>query len=417
MSLEMNDSSDESIDISYGRKRVQPINYISDEDELGPEENQGEEWRPIQRTEIQSTNTEHEHTQDAELLMPDIRLYWSEKKMYGNERIKNVMKRDRFLAILKCLHFSDNTTCNTEDPLNKISKIVTEISTTFKNTLKPGKTVVIDERKRHKYGIKVYKLCLPSGYTYDLEIYARKRMNTSIHAHGYDVSKLMNGLLFEHRVLYTDSFYSNKNKKQKRGEIKSLENRSSIKFMKWTDKRTVCMITSCPSHNCQFIEGKPATYKPDLVFDYNDAKKRVGLADQMSSYYSSLRKTIKWYKKIIIQLLCGRAIVNAYYIHKKWGTRNMSILKFRELIIDELLADEEIPGAQKTRNVKHFIETRLGPATYTRKRSKECYRKLSEEMGASMAAKKAKRVTTFCCLCENQPPLCLQCFKKTHENK
>ncbi|CAK9832798.1 PiggyBac transposable element-derived protein 4 [Anthophora retusa] len=272
MRLEMNDSSDEFIDIFYRGKSVQPINYTSDEDELGPEgnlvdfsynefscshldmnvESQGEEWRPIQKTEIQSTVTEHEHTQDAELLvgnidcndpfelyklfatdsilqlmveetnkysiqcgfsanrrkhelswepitisqmkvfiaillimgiiqMSDIRLYWYEKKMCGNERIKNVMKRNSFLAILKCIHFCDNTTSETEDPLNKISKIVTEIISTFKNTLKPGKTVVIDESmipwrgrlrfrqyikgKRHKYGIKVYKLCLPSGYT------------------------------------------------------------------------------------------------------------------------------------------------------------------------------------------------------------------------------------------------------------
>ncbi|KAI4475495.1 hypothetical protein M0802_015132 [Mischocyttarus mexicanus] len=258
--------------------------------------------------------------------MPDIRLYWMENNI-------------------------DNTTCSTEDPLNKINKIVAKIITTFKNVVKPGKTVVIDETmipwrgslrfrqylkgKQHKYGIKVYKLCLPNGYTYDLDIYAGKRMNSSTYGHGYDVVlKLMNGLLFEQRVLYTDSFYSsiplaqsllqkgtyfcgtiqlnrkflplNKNKKQKRGEIRSSENSSGIKFVQWTDKRTVSMNTSCPNHNCEFTRERSTRYKLDLVIDYNDAKKGVDLSNQMSAYYSSLRKTIKWYKKIVIQLICDQ---------------------------------------------------------------------------------------------------------------
>lgn len=268
---------------------------------------------------------------------------------------------------------------------------MSEIITSFKNVLKPGKTVVVDETmipwrgrlrfrqyikgKRHKYGIKVYKLCLPKGYTYDLDIYTGRRMNSSTYGHGYDVVlKLMNGLLFEQRALYTDCFYSsiplaqsllqkgtyfcgtiqisrkflplNKNKKQKRGEIRSLENSSGIKFVQWTDKKTVSMITSCPNRNCEIIEGRSTRYKLDLVFDYNDAKKGVDLSDQMSSYYSSLRKTVKWYRKIVMQLICGTAVVNAYYIHNQWGTRNMSILKFRESIINKLLEHEEIPQIQ-----------------------------------------------------------------------
>ncbi|XP_014612713.1 PREDICTED: piggyBac transposable element-derived protein 4-like [Polistes canadensis] len=44
------------------------------------------------------------------MLSPDIRLYWSQKEMYTNLRIKNAIKRDRFLSILQYLHFSNNTT-------------------------------------------------------------------------------------------------------------------------------------------------------------------------------------------------------------------------------------------------------------------------------------------------------------------
>lgn len=35
----------------------------------------------------------------------------------------------------------------------------------------------------------------------------------------------------------------------------------------------------------------------------------------------------------------------------------------------------------------------------------------------SIVAKKSERAKTFCGVCENQLPLCLPCFKNTHENK
>ncbi|CAD6997296.1 unnamed protein product, partial [Ceratitis capitata] len=82
----------------------------------------------------------------------------------------------------------DNNTCNTEDPLNNISKILTEIMATRVDGCKGT---------QHKYEINICKLCLTSGYTTDLDIFAGKRMNASTHGHGYDVVfKLMNVSLF-----------------------------------------------------------------------------------------------------------------------------------------------------------------------------------------------------------------------------
>nr|XP_033331114.1 piggyBac transposable element-derived protein 4-like [Megalopta genalis] len=351
--------------------------------------------------------------------MPDIRLYWAENSIYGNDRIKRIMKRDRFLSILKHLHFADNETCRVEDPLYKIRDFMKEILLAFKSTVTPGKTVVIDESmilwrgrlrfrqyikgKRHKYGIKLYKLCLPNGYTYGLDVYSGKSSITSTNGHSYDVvEKLMNGLLFEDRIVYTDSYYTSvplaksllqrrtyfcgtvqqirkflpveAKKKQQRGEILAMENSSGIKFVKWTDKRTVSMLTTCKNHKCILFEGKQGKMKPDLVFDYNNAKKGVDLSDQMASYYSCLRKTVKWYRKIAIQLLCGTAIVNAYNIHKTWGSGQMSILKFREKIIHKLLITEEISVRQIKDSNLHFINRYPGIARNVRKRCRECYR-------------------------------------------
>lgn len=65
--------------------------------------------------------------------------------MYVNERIENAMKRDRFLSLLKFLHFSDNTIARIEDRLNKIRNIVEAIVDTFKSSVIPGKNIVIIE--------------------------------------------------------------------------------------------------------------------------------------------------------------------------------------------------------------------------------------------------------------------------------
>lgn len=398
--------------------------------------------------------------------LPDIKLYWSKNDMYTNVRVKNAMKRDRFLSILKFLHFSDNTTARTEDRLNKIRNIVEAIVDTFKNAVKPGKNIVIDESmvswrrfgfrqyipgKRHKYGIKLYKLCFPEGYTYNIDIYAGKNTKTIEKTHSHDVvMRLLSGLLFEGRTLFIDSYYTsvplaeellqkktficgtvkvNKTflppqakRKQKRGDIMSFENRSGVKFLKWTDKRSVCMLTTSNNHMCTVIQGTNYKIEPDAVFFYNNAKKDVDLSDQMASYYSCIQKTVKWYRKIIIQLICGNCLVNAWYIHRRWGNKHINIIKFREKIIDHLLTNnhhiEEMDVEKQTPSKKgpHFLESFKGSARKSRKRCKECYKCLYKKKGRDYATKKTKRVMTYCNRCEGQPALCLKCFQKLHRN-
>ncbi|CAK9816530.1 PiggyBac transposable element-derived protein 4 [Anthophora quadrimaculata] len=372
------------------------------------------------------------------------------------------MKRDRFLAILKYLHFSDNATARTEDRLHNLRNVVDKIIRTFKDAVKPGKNIVIDESmvpwkgrlsfcqyipgKRHKYGIKLYKLCLPGGYTHNVHIYSGKNETRIVKTHSHDVvMKLIGDLLFKGRILFTDSFYTSiplaedlltkrtyicgtvkmnrkflppqTKQKQKRGDIISLENRRGVKFLKWTDKRPLCMLTTSRSHNCAIIRGKDDKLKPDTVLSYNSAKKGVDISDQMCSYYKCLRKTVKWYRKVVMELICGTSLVNAWYIHKKWGTKHYKILKFREKIIDYLLKSVENPPSEEpivNRRKKHFLSSYQGSARKMRKRCKECYKRLTNLKVTQYATNKTKKVMTFCSSCPNKPTLCLTCFKKLH---
>lgn len=119
----------------------------------------------------------------------------------------------------------------------------------------------------------------------------------------------------------------------------SFENRSRVKFFKWTDKRPVYMFTTSKNHMCAIIQGKNEELKPDDFF-YSNAKKGDDLSYQMISYYSCLRKTVKWYKKIIIQLIWGTCLIILWYIYQRRCNKDINILQFREkkllFIFDQL---------------------------------------------------------------------------------
>ena len=237
--------------------------------------------------------------------------------------------------------------------------------------MEPGKELTIDEsmipwrgrllfrqyipNKCLKFGVKLYKLCLIEGYTYKINIYSGRSPRSIIQSHPYSVvMAFKDGLLHKERILYADNYYTsvplakelwqkktfycgtlrtNRKLLPKVAKIKQKKG-EGVKFMKWTDKRPVMMLTTCKSHKCSLIEvttrGHKSVQKPDCILSYKKKKKGVDLSDQFSGYYSCLRKTLKWYKKIIIELICGTMLVNAWCIYTIFGLlKKVCILKFR----------------------------------------------------------------------------------------
>lgn len=66
------------------------------------------------------------------------------------------------------------------------------------------------------------------------------------------------------------------------------------------------------------------------IIDYNNGKSSIDLSGQMTSYSTVLRRIIKWYKKIAIQLILGTAVVNAHFIHKEVTGKEISTTKFKK---------------------------------------------------------------------------------------
>lgn len=407
--------------------------------------------------------------------LPQRQMYWSNNPMYGNPVIKNTMSRDRFDCLMKCLHFQNNEEAVLIEPrLAKIKNLISILNSKFKNVLIPDQSLVIDESmvpwrgrllfkqylpgKSHKYGVKIYKVCSTTGYTFKVKVYAGKSDVTAQEGHADKVVfDLLENYLNEGRTLYADNFYtsirlaasllSNKTyicgtlrcdrrgnpkkivtDKISKGEMITQENSKGVKCMKWRDKRDVLMVSTRPEESERLVNtgkrNKQGNFimKPSSVIAYNKAKKGVDFSDQMSSYYSPLRKTIAWYKKVALELILGTSVVNAFVIHNQFGKgKKMDMLQFREKLISSLIQPNGMGQQQTTpgnrngsKKPKHELIKREGSVRQNRKRCATCYKEMKDTLGAPTARKLAKRVSTFCNVCEGNPTMCLDCFNKVH---
>lgn len=168
--------------------------------------------------------------------------------------------------------------------------------------------------------------------------------------------------------------------------------------------------------------------KPVEVAEYNKYMSGVDRLDQLVSYYSCPRKTVRWYKKIIFHLL-DVTLFNAYILFKK-KIKNIRMIEFREKIIRGLL---EIPENEK--NGKVFFEASKSIAVHDNRRAQvrldnnitphfpekiplpsENYRRKNYFLNCKECLKKDKRtqVSYRCKGCEEKPPLCPTCFESYH---
>ena len=86
-----------------------------------------------------------------------------------------------------------------------------------------------------------------------------------------------------------------KSKKLKKGEMILWRTLNDIKVCKWKDKREVLTISI--AHQVETVSvsnrrGKEKM-KPNIVKDYNEAMSGIDRSDQMLSYNSALRKTLR----------------------------------------------------------------------------------------------------------------------------
>lgn len=202
-----------------------------------------------------------------------------------------------------------------------------------------------------------------------------------------------------------------------------------ITMMKWKDQRDVYILSTCHDETMESVgrdrAGNAAKLKPSAILKYNAGKQGVDISDQLSSYYTSLRKSITWYKKIAIEVICGTLVVNTQLVFNKLQNvdNHSTLLKLRESLIRSLLPEtiakepskqQDVPTKNKRTTPTHKLEELpRGPDNKLfRKRCHGCYIKLKTTSSSKEAALKAKKVNTICSMC-NQA-FCISCYAKNH---
>lgn len=418
-------------------------------------------WKPTNKTEIK---------QFLGLVLfmgvvklPKLAYYWSKDKILGQTFPATVMSRNRFELLLQYLHFSDNLSVDRNDRIAKIRPLIDALNATFQKYYSPKEDVCVDESqvpfrgriifrqynksKRHKYGMKLFKLCTVPGYTCKLNLYSGKNIDAINTAPTNVVMALCENIFDKGHTLATDNWYTSlqlayrllekqthligtlrKNRrglpkavvdsKLQKGETMAMENEDGVTVLKWKDKRDVLMLSTKHSDKIAVVvkKGKQIR-KPKVILDYNKSKGSVDMSDQMGAYSSPLRKTVKWYRKLAIELLLNTAVVNAWVMYNENKQSKSSIVDFRRALINYLTrpADsQEIIINERPKRLKHVLKLKEGKVRDTRRFCVQCYKDSVQEFGRKVAKNKAKKVSTYCVQCKGEPHFCLKCFNYVH---
>ena len=409
---------------------------------------------------------------------PSIRHLFSDNPLYYSPIFAYTMSGRRFQQLLRCFngHFTGHVDSSTRK-VNKIYPIIQPIIDNFQAAYSPSKALSLDESlllfrgrlsfrqylkgKKAKYGIKLFELNSPDGYVLNIEIYQGKSDDIQETSKTSSlVLRLMKPYLNKGHHLFMDNFYNSiklskellkhkthttgtlrfnrkgnpkevTSKKLKRGEHVWRRN-GPIYVSKWRDKRDVLSITT--NHHPEMVEVTnkfgQKRIKPNDIAEYNLNMSGVDRCDQMISYYSSPRKSKRWYKKLLFHLL-DICVWNSYFIYRKFH-KSKTFLQFRDSLIRSLIAlpNTEISGKNLAKSTstrgrpmkissfinsvvstnckQHFLEKIPAPEDFQRKtyflRCRQC------------SFEQIRKETSYRCkTCSHKPPLCPDCFEKYHE--
>nr|XP_022902691.1 piggyBac transposable element-derived protein 4-like [Onthophagus taurus] len=397
------------------------------------------------------------------ILMPqtkklNIQAYWTSDAYLSTPIFGRLMKRDRYLLILRLLHFVDNNIEPVErDTLRKIRVIFDHLRTTFKNSFYPFQNLCIDESlmlykgrvffkqyipsKRHRFGIKFFMLCdCETGHILDLIIYTGATTNVGttgveyLGKSGDIVMTLMTPYLNKGHTLFVDNWYSsptlfsylhgfktntcgivkasrkhmpNLAQKLQSGQV-ILQSTDSLLALKWQNKREIRMLTSCfkaEMRDTGKIDHRTGDriQKPSCILEY---KLNMGSVDKSNMLLSSIE--------------CVRKFLNSYHLDKTKSGDNISVATFQLNLVKQVITKYHTPldrcgGGRRPTNAesdlrlteRHFPS--LVPSTANKARpTKRCV----------VCEKKKKRAESryMCAPCH--AALCIvPCFEVYHTKK
>lgn len=387
--------------------------------------------------------------------------YWKTSYLFDFKCFRNSMSRDRFLAIMRCLHFvTPSESRDKSESIKKISPIVDYFNNKMIQIYYPQKELSIDEAmilwrgrlmfrqyvkgKRHKYGVKLYTLCEHQGLILKFFVYAGSQ-DKVVGGVGHTekvVMHLLKEKLGNGHSVYMDNFYNSfslsarllanktyttgtlrQDRKHIPPEVKTANLKTgetiarygnSVMIGKWKDKRTVFYIsTEHENEMTEFIDKRQnIKVKPLPIVKYNAFMSGVDRADQMLSYYPCEHKTIRWYKKIFVHII-QMLLLNSHALHNMYQNK-LSLYDYRLQVIESLLPVPqqaiESPGQRRLRQAAHKCVKSNERDKRNRLKRKTCRMCWKNH-------KKDNKTAYLCETCVDKPGLCLgECFEAYHDN-
>lgn len=128
-------------------------------------------------------------------ILPGKRFFWDSGTDMCNEMVKEAMRRDRFIQIMRFLHCADNSKIDTTDKMWKLRPLITKLQSSFLKYYQPTENMNYDESMvkyygRHhckqfirgkpiRFGYKVWSLNSENSYLINFDIYQGKSPNSN----------------------------------------------------------------------------------------------------------------------------------------------------------------------------------------------------------------------------------------------
>ncbi|KAK6178647.1 hypothetical protein SNE40_011175 [Patella caerulea] len=396
-------------------------------------------------------------------------MYWSRDVMIETDFFNKTMPRDRALQILRYLHFADNERADPNDRLAKVRPVLDKLVANFKENYIPSQETSTDESllkfkgrlkfrqnnrmKRARFGIKVYKVCQSTGnaagYTCNLKIYTGQDRTNEDPASTAVVLELNHHLLNKGYNIFIDNWYSSpdlfirlhqaktnvcgtvrsnrkgmpvelRTVKLRKGEVEYRSCNEGLLALVWKDKTDVRMLSTM--NNAQMIDtGKNDKHgkvirKPQCVITYNLGMGGVDISDQMSATYHSVRKYVKWYKKLFFYIF-DMAVLNSFFIYKELGGK-IQLLDYKIKLVKEILVSCVLP-TYSTRGRPHSLPS---PARLSGRHFPEALPSTEKTINPCKRCTRCystgqrKETRYQCDICKT--PLCVHpCFKDYHTKR
>ena len=139
-----------------------------------------------------------------------------------------------------------------------------------------------------------------------------------------------------------------KKAKLKKGEKIAFRSEDDILFLSWRDKRVVSLLSTWSTSSSEVVSRKAKgtcqiqeVEKPSVVVHYTKNMGAVDTADQYTSSYCFLRKTLKWWRKLFFWGM--EVSINGYILYQEnckiQNKKPISHLRFRRQLLMELVGN------------------------------------------------------------------------------